>query len=244
MSDQDYGDAVSGILRTKHVELPFEDKAKQQEANDMNRQLAGFGVRVVRSATDWGYSSHDNSLTSRFLDSGTYPDEHVEATSFKAGDLVKIFKTVTDGDIAWQGKIDYDRSEYHHGFQKDIDKKDWSRMFSDALPAKLERKDGTVIYGALEPFCETGTEGVIWSVSEYGQAGYAGLNCLEEGDVLTVYKNVRDGEVEWEGVLDFEEENITKVGWTEVLRETKHMKTEDWLQMSWDNRPVVVKPKI
>lgn len=231
--------SVAGMLSTVHVELPFEDEDKAKEAAEMNASIAHLGVRVTRSATDWAFIDYKDGYTA----TGRTDREDDPRRKFQSGDLVKIFKTVSDGDVLWSGEIDYDRSDYHHGIQQGFHQDKWSYMFYDHLPAKLEKKDGTVIYGALEPFCETGTEGVIWSVHEYGKSGYDGLNCLEEGEKLTVFSSVRDGEVEWEGELDFSEERVTKIGWTEILRETKHMNTEDWLQMSWQNRPVIVTPK-
>ena len=56
---------------------------------------------------------------------------------------------------------------------------------------------------------------------------------LEEGDELTVYSKVRDGDVEWEGTLDFGPEKVEKIDWTEILRTTQHMDTKKWLQFSW-----------
>jgi hypothetical protein len=116
-------------------------------------------------------------------------------------------------------------------------------MFGRGLPARMER-DGQVFFGALEPFCETGTEGVIWALKEYGSPDYyAGLKLLENGDSLTVYSTVRDGEVEWEGRLDFEREHPRKLGFMEVMRLVNHMDTQDWLRLSWEHRPVAVEPR-
>jgi hypothetical protein len=60
-----------------------------------------------------------------------------------------------------------------------------------------------IIHGKLDPFFETGTEGVIWSVYDESKKGYDGLFCLEDGDKLTVYGH--DGvTVIWEGVVALE----------------------------------------
>ena len=218
---------IAGILTTMWVELPYESEAAKAKAEKLNAEIKHLGVRTARMANDWGVKPFG-------VGKETVPFK------FQSGDLVKIFKTVTDGDIAWQGTVDYDRSQYHHGLQKNMKPEEWVNIFYAAMPVRLERVDGTVIYGCTEPFSETGTEGAIWSVSEYGKAGYDGLNCLSEGDKLTVYKNVRDGEIEWQGRLDFGPEQIEKVGWTEIMRQARHLPTSDWLQMSWDHRPVFV----
>lgn len=61
-----------------------------------------------------------------------------------------------------------------------------------------------VIKGKLDAYFETGTEGVIWSLLEQGKEGYHGLNCLEDGDYLTILDH--DNNVIWEGNIDFEYE--------------------------------------
>lgn len=233
---------IFGTLTTMSVELPYENEEKRKEAEKMNREIAHLGFRTYRAATDWGYEAYDDAPYNQKKRNPMKKHIPEGKVKFVSGDLVKIFKTVTDGDVAWQGTVDFDRTDYDHGLQKELSRSDWSMMFFSALPAKLER-DGKVIYGALEPFCETGTEGVIWSVQEYGQSGYAGLNCLQDGDKLTVYSSVHDGEVEWEGKLDFDKEQVEKIGWTEILRKARHMDTQKWMQMCWDRRPVVITPK-
>src|SRR5690606_29287821 len=62
------------------------------------------------------------------------------------------------------------------------------------------------VSGILEPFFETGTEGVIWSVTDPRCAlgdPYEGLHDLKNGDHLTVYE--RDGvTVRWKGTVKLE----------------------------------------
>ena len=233
---------IFGTLTTMSVELPYENEDKRKEAEKMNKEIAHLGFRTYRAATDWGYEAFADTYYSQKKRNPM--QKHLPEGKVKliSGDLVKIFKTVSEGDVAWQGTINFDRRKYHHGYQKGMSQQDWSIMFFSALPAKLER-DGKTIYGALEPFCETGTEGVVWSVAEYGKAGYDGLNCLQDGDKLTVYSEVRNGEVEWEGKLDFDKEQIEKIGWTEILRKSKNMDTQKWMQMCWDRRPIMITPK-
>ncbi|WP_435641864.1 hypothetical protein [Micavibrio aeruginosavorus] len=219
----------SGILTAMWVELPYATPEDQAKADKLNKEINGCGFRTMRAAYDWGVK--------------LFNKPKLDKIKFESGDLVKVFKTVTEGDVQWEGTVDYDRSQYHHGLQKGLQPREWTGMFHAALPARLERKDGRVLFGALNAFCETGTEGFIWSVHEYGRPGYDGLNCLDEGDKLTVYKNVRNGEIEWQGVLDFGPEKAEKLGWSEILRQTLHVPTKDWLQMSWDRRPVIVEAR-
>src|ERR1051325_11945050 len=55
------------------------------------------------------------------------------------------------------------------------------------------------VYGRLEPFFETGTEGIVWSVQDPWLPSYDGLWCLREGDHLRVLGK-------WEGIIDFDYE--------------------------------------
>ena len=64
----------------------------------------------------------------------------------------------------------------------------------------------TPIKGKCDPYFETGTEGVIWSVYEDGKEGYDGLHCLNEGDYLTIFDPADSTKVVWEGNIDLEYE--------------------------------------
>lgn len=233
--------AEFGLLKVMRVELPYESPAAQAEADKMNAQIKALGFRTFRMGYDWGVERYEDIRTniSKGRQFKIQPQDNIKA--LRSGDLVKVFKTVSDGDVHWQGVVNFSTEKYHHGLQKRFNRQEWARMFNDQMPVKLER-DGKVIFGALEPFAETGTEGVIWCVAEYGKAGYDALQYLKNGDRLSVFSAVRDGDVEWEGVVDFGPEKIEKIGWSEVLRVTKHMDTEKWLQMSWQRRPVMLTP--
>ena len=63
-----------------------------------------------------------------------------------------------------------------------------------------------VIKGRLDPFFETGTEGVIWSVYDDTKEGYDGLYCLDQGDYLTIFDPEDTNKVVWEGNIDLEYE--------------------------------------
>lgn len=171
---------TSAILHTLQVQVPAKDAAQQAEFDKLNAQLAGLGFRTGRYVYDWGFYT---------LEDLRKPDQP-ESHKFNSGDLVKVFKSVSDGAVAWAGEIQFSRKQYHHGIQKGFQFKNWARLFYSRLPARLER-DGQTIYGALEPFSETGSEGAVWSVSEYGKNGYDALHCLKNGDKLTVFKSVR-----------------------------------------------------
>lgn len=218
---------IFGVLSMVRVELPYETAAEQAQADATNKQLKGLGFRTCRMAYNWA----------------VHEDGAAKPVALKSGDLVRVFKTVTDGPVAWQGEIDLDRSGYHHGIQRSFKAQDWADMFHKQLPARLERNDGRVVFGSLEPFSETGTEGTIWCVHEYGKTGYDGLNSVDNGAKLTVYTHATAGQIEWEGLMNFGPEQVEKVGSSEVMRQTNHLPTTEWLNMTWQNRPVIITPQ-
>lgn len=218
---------IFGVLSVVRVELPYETAEEQEKADKLNAQVRRLGFRTCRMAHNWA----------------VHEDGAERPVALKSGDLVRVFKTVTDGPIAWEGEVDLDRSQHYRGIQKGFKLEDWYHMFQKQLPARLEHKDGTVVYGSLEPFSETGTEGIIWCVHEYGKTGYEGLNSIDQGAKLTVYSHATAGQVEWEGLMDFGPEQVSKVEWSEVMRETNHVPTSEWLHMTYQNRPVIITPQ-
>lgn len=158
----------------------------------------------------------------------------------QSGTLLTVFNTISKGEVLWAGKVDLEHKRrfrpyplnpksgqqevfgmWVHGFEQKLPPKDWASMFFSHLPAKLEKADGSTVYGALEPFAETETEGVIWSLTEYGKKGYDSLHTLDNGDNLTVYKTVTDGNVFWQGTVDF-----TDLQKPKPLRYLPHLETK------------------
>lgn len=89
------------------------------------------------------------------------------------------------------------------------------------------------IRGVLEPFFETGCEGIIWSVVEDGKEGFAGLNIIEEGDRLKIYGE--NGEVIFDGIIECDRLS----GWTEYPLNPGHGQPSalgywiHWTQRGW-----------
>ncbi len=171
---------------------------------------------------DWGLQDY-NDISKSLKD--TTEEGFTPAPTILLPDrsIISVFNTVSSGETLWNGKVqlEYERGRqpyplnpqygqqavfgyWVHGFEKTLQPEAWGSMFFSHLPAKLER-DGVIKYGALEPFFETGTEGIIWSVMDYSKTGYDALNPIKSGDNLTVYSSVQDGEVFWSGPVDFED---------------------------------------
>jgi hypothetical protein len=214
-----------------------------------------LGCKYIRPeghefVTEWGYSVYPE---------GGFPDERDEKNLFKSGDLVKVFNTISEGEVLWEGKIKLNRDSNRHtsitgfesqaidafrvkGIQEDTDPLLWLDMFLTELPAVL-KKDGRTIHGSLEACAETGTEGIIWAVSEFGKSSYDGLHALEDSDELTVYSSVPDGEVDWEGEVQFHEpDGPTDLCYNKVKRLPLHMDEKRWYDMCIDRRPAIITP--
>lgn len=52
---------------------------------------------------------------------------------------------------------------------------------------KFKKQKEEIFRGVLEPYFETGTEGIIWSLEEGDKKGYEGLHPIHTGDYLTIY---------------------------------------------------------
>lgn len=77
----------------------------------------------------------------------------------------------------------------------------WLRRGVKAMRRKL-------VNGRLDPFFETGTEGVMWSVSDEASPGYNGLHVLHDGDLLTIYAD--DGSTLWAGTIAYEYDRLAQ----------------------------------
>lgn len=145
----------------------------------------------------------------------TDPKENIHLVS---GDVLEIFRTAAEGRILWEGAIDleYERNQHNlphgvnrqavfnrwvHGLQSTLEPETWARMFFEHRPAVLTKADGTHVHGHLDPFFETGTEGICWQVQEWGKIGYEGGHLLQKGDSLKVLEYVTDGEPVFTGPL-------------------------------------------
>lgn len=68
------------------------------------------------------------------------------------------------------------------------------------------RNNMTTIKGKLDPFFETGTEGVMWAVTDEDNDGYESLHILRSGDHLAIYDTDDCTNLVWYGNIDFEYE--------------------------------------
>jgi len=226
----------------------------------MTKEIFGMLIMehdVKSGDNDFAFMAHDDALALAQENTREFKTDLL-----RSGDLIKVFNTVSKGEIYWSGTIDmeYDRNQtpygenlefsqqmihdqWVHGAQADMEPEAWSAMFHANLAAKLEKQDGTVIYGSLHPFCETGTEGILWSVSEFSKAGYKGSHRLNDGDNLTVYSKVLDGNVAFEGRLDFEDKPQTFYSPFIFKRTALHEGTGTWAERSYANCPAVLMPQ-
>lgn len=212
----------------------------------------GGGLYASKGYKEWGSVSSDAVINRlKALQANQVSKEQV--TPIDDGSLITVFNTITKGDIFWQGTVDLEYKNRHRpfpanpqygqqeifgmwvrGLQADLQPETWAAMFFLGLPAILER-DGKTYHGSLDPFFETGTEGVIWSLSEYAdQCSYSTLHPLSDGDKLTVYSRVTDGNVDLATKISFEQMDKEKG----YARKPKEISLEKWEQLFYQNRPV------
>ncbi len=102
----------------------------------------------------------------------------------------------------------------------------------------------------LDPFFETGTEGVVWAINRLGVPGYDCLRCLKNGDGLKVLNaGYNPLNVLWQGVVKLEYQRETKpyafnpayhkqeVGgvWVNGLQED--IDPDEWVNLFFTHRP-------
>lgn len=63
-------------------------------------------------------------------------------------------------------------------------------------------KNMNILKGKLDPFFETGTEGVLWSLYDEKNKGYESLHILKNGDYLKVFNE--NNTIHWEGEVKLE----------------------------------------
>lgn len=111
---------------------------------------------------------------------------------------------------------------------------------------KTKAQAGKGIKGILEPFCETGTEGIVWSLQDEKhisadgkQWSYDGLNCLNDGDFLKVFNDAARKKVVWQGEIKLKHPPATRYN-----RGIQEGVNEDaWAQMFFDAKPGVLYKK-
>lgn len=113
------------------------------------------------------------------------------------------------------------------------------------------RRSAADIRGFLEPFFETGTEGVVWSLQDPGLPGYDGLDPLEDGDELHVLDDT--GGTLWDGIvrLDFLTGRLPRWAGGEPVQQAvlgywvrgvqEGMDPEAWGRMFFDSRRAVLR---
>jgi hypothetical protein len=114
------------------------------------------------------------------------------------------------------------------------------------MAAKRKSAPDRGIKGILEPFFETGTEGVIWSLQDEKHISadgkewsYDGLNGLEDGDFLKVFNDAARKKVIWQGEI--------KLIFPPDLRYNRGVQDgvdkEAWTKMFWDAKPGILYKK-
>lgn len=203
----------------------------------------------TNTAYDWGYERYDDTATFKLAGAPLLKNLPDMTQKMESGALVKIFKNVTKGEIAWHGTLDLEYNQQNPiGMQKGVDAPKWQAMFYDEMPARL-MKDGQPVFGRVGIHSEQGP-GTFFAFYEYGKDKPEHM--LVTGDDLIIYSKVMDGDVEWQGRVAFTadrgEDGIQDVRyrtWSteKIMRGTGHMYPEKWMEYSFDRRPVSITPE-
>lgn len=136
-------------------------------------------------------------------------DFSIVTTQLQNGDLMRVFNSIAKGERLFQFKIDFERGDDYQQYQRGVNKNLWASLFNLELPAKLQREDGTIIDGNLMSFLETGMEGrPDWILFDFAKKSYESAHWLKDGDILTVFSHVTNGNIEWQGRLEFENQPL------------------------------------
>jgi hypothetical protein len=110
-----------------------------------------------------------------------------------------------------------------------------------------------IINGKLEPFFETGTEGILWSLYDDKNNGYNSLHVIKNGDFLEVINE--NNELYWSGLIMLEYKrrftsypNNPKYGQQEIFGYWVHgfqekIEPEYWSKMFFDKMTAILKKK-
>ena len=133
-----------------------------------------------------------------------------------------------------------------HGLPKNVSINGWLRAIDAGLKVQLEPipalmdEDEECVSGLLEPFFETGTEGIVWSVYDPRQLGgsYEGLHPLQDGDELTIYSE--DGsQILWQGTIQLEYKEYPY----EIQGIQANVDHKVWAKMFFDELPAILKKR-
>ncbi len=206
--------------------------------------------RLTSNTThDFGGECYEDTATYILSNNGKL-QKHIPhvVTPLKSGDLVKVFKSVTKGEIAWHGTVDLDFTKNtSYGDQKGTSTVLWDAMFTDEMPARLT-KDGQQIFGIVANHTEQG-DIAFRALYPFGKGST--IYNIEDGDELIVYSKVLDGDVEWQGSMTFtpdrgaagiQDVNYTPWSTTKLLRTPQHMPATKWMEFSYEQRPVLITP--
>jgi len=99
------------------------------------------------------------------------------------------------------------------------------------------------VRGIVHAFCETGTEGTVWSVQDEKGISpdgkhwtYEGLNCLQDGDYLRIFNDAARKNLAWEGEIKLKHPPATYLN-----RGVQEGVNEDaWMRLFYDQKPAIL----
>lgn len=108
-----------------------------------------------------------------------------------------------------------------------------------------------VFQGKLSLFSDQWSEGEVWCLQDPSKPGYAGLEVIESGDLLTVFADAGRRDIMWEGTvsLDFGSHRkplplagnlVQRLGGMTVHGVPTNVKPLDWMAMFQQHKPCLL----
>jgi hypothetical protein len=220
-----------GSLRIMREDIPLALKKRLQETGKTMEELMGRQPCVY----DFG-----------FFDCVKEEGGDVKRTPnlLKSGDMLTMFNTIVDGQICLEATMLRESEHNPNQPPKGIFRFDWADLLQNRKPVKLETENN-IYYGTIAPLRHF--DYFHWTLRTFDFPSKQIM--FGDGDKLTAYDYVTDGQADFEGRLSFspakyEAMNFAGGRVSQVFkREVQHGSHLFWTLYCEQNRPVKVERK-
>ena len=217
-----YDKEIYGTLFMQHKTMPGTERIY---TNPDGTKVALRSADRKNNYLDWHILPYEETEKARLKVMETHTAQTKPTHQIPTGSLVTIFNTISTGEVLWSGKLHLEDVENDHLLSRHPDLKnsnwiadtdtktfnrkqsplEWASYATSENPATLTKKDGTVLHGRLSKYFEMGIahDLIVFEEMSDTKSGYDIQHILQTNDHLTVYKTVEDGNIFWQGRVDF-----------------------------------------